>query len=914
MTAASYIWPKPNLLSNGDLEGGSGTTFTDWTNSGTVAEIASGSGNNSSRALSLAKDAYVYQDRPFVTSSKRAIDQDRAMSLELYLKYISGATVDRLKVQVFLLSSTTIKYSWDFEAGSWVTATSASDMDLGKSWGLAFGTTATWTQYVLPKIYAPTEADSTLADAWIVRVRVLNDSSAATVIGVDDVLLSEYRGSTTVERVGRYAVAHNGIDYPVKYDHRTGTATELSITYPYQTPNSVIPTVTANTSGGSLTDSYYIGYAHSFLNDELGEESALPLGVDLNSGFIYQQNGASGSDINSNSIDFSVIELPNSENAKTTDSGEIGFHVIRRTLAFATQNEATSALAEGWLYFEGTVAVGGTFVSTKTNDDLQKGDLPTNAGESYIPRLPAPFMDASVTYRSRLFFAGSKQHRLGSITATQNSEKVVGVSPAVSGSPTLWGRWAEWMVFKVDGDNRTYDVERYAYTNDNGGGNAEELYLTEQYQPATASNAGYLLRPRSGRVYFTEEGKPYDYGGANYFTLDGDEGESVVALGTVGRNLLAMTRNMTYAFDYQSYPGDLGGLATPVARDIGCIAPKSFVEVRGVGYWLSDHGIVRSNGGNVEVIGNSLQDMFTDPDDSDYVTRSRSNQLAEAYVGHYPDEQQILMAVRTKNATQGCDVILAYNYFFDTWDFFRVRAGVTGFSESVADDGQPILLFTDGFGQVNKWGEGTVDGAGEVNKRGQIRGKVISATELGVVLSNQNSLFVGAGSADFSSGSLGLDGAFLKVTSATTGLVQYRRVFDNDAVSVRITKSWDTTPSADDYWELGGIDHLWKLKNSTISLPGRVKNLKAVNIYHKKEQEGSVVSVKYFPDFATVDSQTIAGNQVDAFRTGDDTHSQVRCHDTVGYIHRIELDASGAETPFECRFLECAFKAREEDR
>ena len=914
MTTPAYSWPKPNLLSNGDFEGGTGPSWTDWTNSGAIAVISGASANGGSgESVRLGQDAYTYQDRGFVTSSKRGIDQSGDLGFTLYAAYATGTSVDGLKVQVFLMnSSSEIKFSYDFEGGSWVAATSISDMTLGESWGLEVGTDATWTQFKLPKIYAPAEASNDVADDWIVRVRLWNDSTTAASVGIDDVELTEYRGNTTMERVGRYAVAYNGIDYPVKYDHRTGTTTELSLQYPYQHTNSALPAVTANTTGGSLTDAYWKGYAYTFYNSALGEESALPLGVSLSSGYFYQQ-AATSADTNSNSINFSTIELPNQENAKTTDITDADKIIVWSTNEFATQGEAEIDLEAGILSYEGTALIGATFISTLSNDDL-------NARRAYPEfadnptKLPVPFMDVSTTYRSRLFFAGSKHHRLGAVICATGSERIDGITPAVSGFPTLWGRWSEWMVFQKDGDSDTYDVERFIYQNDDGT-HVEQLALTEEYGGTGTSNSGYTLRPRSGRVYFTEEGKPHEYAGTSFFTLDGDEGESVVALGAVQRTLIALTRNTTYSFDYQSFPGDLGGTATPISRDIGCISAKSFIEIRGTAYWLSNHGVVRSNGGSVEVIGNSLQDVFTDPEDDDYIVRSRTDQLAEAYAGHYPEEQQLLMAVRTKNATQGCDVVLAYNYFFDTWDMFRVRAGVTGFHESVGDDGQPLLLFTDGYGQVHKWGVGTVDGAGEVNNRGQLRGKVISATELGAKLALANGLFTGAASNDFgSSANLGLDGAILKVTSATDASVQYRRVFDNDGTDVRLNKPWTTTPSADDYWELGGIDHLWKLKNSTMSLTGRVKVLKAVNIYHNDEVQGGVVAAKYYPDFATTDALTTLGKPVDKFSTSGSSQSQVRCHDTVGYIHRIEFDASGSENPFECRFLECAFEAREKDK
>lgn len=916
MTAASYSWPRKNLLLDGGFEDpGSTTDFNQWTEAGTVTA------NNNSRSgtycASIAESSEVYQNRKFVESAVgRWADQDKPMMLTFWIRHLTGSECDGFRVQFFIANASgTIQYSWDFYNAKWV-ASPSTDSDDGESFWVIVGTAATtYSQVRLPKIDAPSSAGSDVVDGWQYIVRFANQSSNTCTVGIDDVVLSEWVADTRIKSLGRMAVCYNGVNYPVKHDERTDAITELSLNWPYWTDNSALPTEGGATTGGEMEGGKYFGVVYTNLNDAIYEESGVAYGVESVSG-AFTVDTAAGTDTNTVTLDFSAIEYPNSEIAKDTDNtdgngGEITGHSVYRTIGYDTQEDAEAAVLRQEVYWEGDVADGATFTCTLSDDDLRE------QGERHFTpwsRIPAKMFNVAEVYRSRLWTAGGRTYRLGECTVTQNSHEVVGTGEGGSDAPTHWGRGVEDCVFKVDGDSRAYRIERYFYTDDDGGTSAEKIYLTEPYEGTSGGNKTYTIRPRNGVVWWSEEGQPHHFSDGGFFTLDGDEGEAVTGLVTAQNAILAMTRSTTFMFNFQEYPGDQGTSAAPISRDLGCIAKDSPAEIRGVAYWLSAEGVVRSDGTRVEVISNALQDMFTDPDDPDYIVREPWTQLAQDAQGvHYGPGQQYLLAVKTKNARQGCDVVLVYNYFFESWDIYRLEHGLAKWSPAVDDDGNEILLFSDPYGQVYQWDKGFVDGAGEVNNSGVLRGRVSAATALTLTVSESASLFVPAFSNQFTSATLGLQGAYVKITKGT-GAGQIRRVSRvNNGVKYEFNEKWDTTPDTTSEWELGGIDAVWNFKNATLGLPTRVKRLKFLNVDQKKLGPGARCEVRVFREDEPIDYLTGKGLEVPVFLTSGGTRIHLGMQDAAGYSLRFQITANGPEAPLEVRGLSATMVIGEQD-
>ena len=331
-------------------------------------------------------------------------------------------------------------------------------------------------------------------------------------------------------------------------------------------------------------------------------------------------------------------------------------------------------------------------------------------------------------------------------------------------------------------------------------------------------------------------------------------------------------------------------------------------------YWLSAEGVVRSDGTRVEVISNDLQDIFTDPDDNDYIVRESWSQLASACQGaHFPQAQQYLLAVKTKNAKHGCDLILAYNYFFESWDILRLTTGLMRWSEAEDSEGNSILGFTDDAGQWCRWDAGHVDGVGEVNNHGALRGEVSSATALSLTPTESGAIYSSSLSNNFTSATLGLEGAWLKIVEGT-GVGQKRRVEKVVSGVMYFTEKWDTTPDSTSVWELGGIDFEWNFKRSNFGTPGRPKTVKFLNVDQKPQSLGGSAEVRYFSDSNT--SHHLAGttSSVARFLTGAENRVKADGNEATGYALRVQIKLDGPEKPIEVWNLSAPVVYKQEDR
>lgn len=909
MTAAAYSWPRFSGLTNGDFAAGAGTTFTDWTNSGTVNELATG-GVGGTRAPELEGSATIYQDKALASGSGRNIDRFHDQRLSFYGKVTAG-TVTGVQVRALLYNgSSTLLYYYDFYAGEWkaigtYTATTAP------YFGIYPNASLDWTIYNLPRILAPAEAGSDVAESYKIRVAFTNASSggSANKFGVDDVVLSPYQGATRVlPPLGRFMVCYNGLNYPVKYDLRTGGVTELSLPPPYHTANSALPTVTSLNSTGSLTESHYYGFLYIFQNNANGERSGTPYGVALSSAYYTQQVGAGHDTI---THDFSAIELPNAEDDRDTDNDEITHIQVFRTLGYADIEQATRDLEAGLVYYEGTVAINATHTSTLTDENLLK----QGALSDYIAdptAAPMPNFDVACIWRDRLWVSGGPEYRLGFVNVTQNSAFVEGNDEGSTAPYTRWGRGITGYTFRLSGSSTDYDVESYIYPDDYSTNN-EGVFLTEQFREASGSTQDYIARPKNGRVVFSEEGKPYATGFSNIILLDGDQSAKVTMLVPAGNNLVMATRRDTYAMNYGAEPLDSGGVAASIRRGVGCIGRESAAECEGFAFWLSDEGIVRSNGQSAEIISHHLRRIFTDREDADYIVRRRNNGMAvDAYGVCYEARHQYLLAVRTRSGRQGANLVIVYNYLLDSWDLYRVPCGISKWSKGEDDKGNPVLLFSDPYGGLWKWDIGYVDGAGENNNHGKLKGRFVSTDTLTDVLSDTAVLFTASHSNNFSSATLGLENAVVRIVSGA-GEGQERRIVRATGTTIYRDAPWDTAPDTDSVWEIGSIPCLLKLKASDFGARGAIKRLKQLGVDYDRESLGGSVLVEAFSDDNDASRQDMNGVAGKPFTTAGSGRAMVGLDDAAGYLVRITLDASGAENPLRIRGLSLVYVKGEDD-
>lgn len=909
MTAATYLWPRFGSLKNESFSTGS---FTNWTSTGTVNVLSGASAyGGAGQSAELEGPSTVHQDLVFADAAGRFLDRNRDLSINFRGKVTAG-TVDLVKVRVQLLNgSGTFTHYYDFFLGKWIAAGTYTSTT-APYFGIEPNDSADWTLYNLPRILAPNEAANNITDSYQVRVAITNDAAggAANKFGVDEVSLAPYTHARPPLNFARFMVCYDGQNYPVKYDRLTGQVTELSIHPPYHTSNSPLPTVTASNSTGNLAANTTYGFLYVFQNNNNGERSGTPYGVALSSAYYTQATGATDDTI---THDFSAIELPNSEDARTADNtAEITHISIFRTLGNSDSEQVIADLEAGLVYYEGTVAVNATHTSTLTDTNLLK----QGALSDYIadPSATAmPMFDVAAIWRDRLWAAGGPEFRLGFVNVTQNDAFVEGNNTTSTPPATKWGRMVNGYTFKVAADTEDYDVDSYVYPSDHGA-NDEGIFLSEAYRGATGSTKDYLLRPKHGRVFFSEEGKPYATGFSNSIMCDGDQGGRITLLVPAGNNLVMATAQHTYAMNYGAEPLDSGGVAPAIRRGIGCIGSLSSAECNGLAFWLSDQGIVRCDGQRAEIISHSIRRIFVDREDPDFLLRRRADGMAiDAYGAHYEARNQYLLAIRTKAGRQGANLIICYNYLLDTWDVLRTSVGIAGWSPCEDDKGNPILLFSDPFGGCWRWDSGYVDCAGENNNHGRLRGRFVSTTTLSdTLLPLPGGLFTASMSNNFASATLGLENAWIKIVSGT-GVGQERRIVRNGVRIIYRDAPWDIAPDADSVWEIGTITAIWNLKRSDYGRRGQIKRLKQLMMDYDRQGLAGTALVRTFVEDADISIQEQQGRTGKILNTGLIGRGMVGLDDTAGYLVRVQIDASGPENPLRVRGLGLSLKDGEKD-
>lgn len=915
MTAATYTWPVENILSNGELTDGvgSGPDFTDWTISGTVNVQTGRTGD----AAEIDPSSKIYQIVPLVQYGSgaafegRNFDDELPMMLRFYAKPNTEATYTGVwKVQLHILDASDNEvYVYDWFQTKWVAETASFG---GAAWWGRALASDDWALFTLPWVQAASVAGTDVDDTY--KIRVSFECEATYGVQIDDVELIPWTGDVVAAKLGSTVVFANGYNFPVKYSPRQGVVSELSLIKPYETDNSPIPT-TNLTTGGSLSVSKWYGWSYTFWDEELAEESGMPLapgGDAKNTGAFYEELGSSDTKVE---LDFSGIEIPNTEETVGTDNTRITHIIVYRTLGQADEEAMEGAIASGLWHYEGRIEL-----PTKTFDSVLSDDDLPDAGQQVrvVPpgtEVGAPAFGIVEAHNNRLYVAGGGSYRRGSAEPVSGN-RVVGV---VSGTDpyTDWSRATEWKYIQFDGEAQKYMVHRYAHATDGTASGHDELFLTQDYNGAYSGKTSYRIYPEPGLVNFCEEGQPTEWSSDGFFSLEGDEGGEVTLLQSSGDALVCCTRDKTFLWDQASFDIKATSYALPVSNGIGCIAPHSGAEVNGDAYWLASQGVIRrSQGGRPQIISQPIQSLFTDQDDPDYIERDPITQMANFARGvHYEPLQQYLLAVKTSNAKIGCDLVLAYNYFFETWDIFRLRSELMNWAWTADDNGNATLLMCDAFGGLHVWDTGTTDGAGNEKGGGLLVGQVVSATSLSVTVSATSAL---------PTDGEGLKGSTFYIKSGL-GAGQWRTIVRNDEDTVYFSEELSLTPDTTASFQIGSIEFEWNLKDSDLGQPTRVKTLRFLQVDHTSEGQGGLAEVRAFEEFGAISVDDRIESERDTalepnsakdpntFDTAQQGRSQVSLRGASGYNLRLQIRCDGPEKPLTVRRLAASFQIRQSD-
>ena len=949
MTAASYSWPRFNIISNGSF---AGTSSTGWTNASGTADFSVSGGVKLDKDEALRQDIKIKEADTGEADAGRWLSRYEPLKFDLKALRVSG-TMDAGSVVLFLRKAgTSPNFFYDWQKGEWVPfEPDANWYDASAArfrWSFGFTSSETAeTHFHLPKVAPISSAGKggEVDDTWSLRVGLMNNSSATAVLQFNEVRLSIWGSDIATSQLGSTTVISNGRNYPVKYDAKVGRVTELSLPAPYHfatgAADSNLPTI-VHDSGGSLGDDNYYGYGFTFLDTESGEESGPPVGAYSSSG-LFTEQASQANDQMTLAFGHAAFIYPNAEAADQADGTDDGAGpsaadnariikvAIYRTLGSAEggsspteptgEDTAKPLLFDGLAYLEGVTEKGGEFVSEMGDDALYERS--TFGKVLPVDQIPAPAHKYSRVFRNRVWTAGGPTFENGTVTATNASHFVVGVDRGSAKAPTLWNRSVEGMLFQVDGENEVYRIEKYIYPDDDTTGSTHErIYLSAPYKGSTAAVKSYRIWPESGKVQYSEEGKAWRFSSLGYFLCDGGKGEEITGIGHAENSVVVWTRNKTYAFGYEVVPDAVE--AAMVSGTVGCIAHDSFVEIDGTAYWLSDKGVYRwtpsrsYTASSMEQISAPISDIFTNPADPDYIKRTSDGQLPSACTAtHYPARQQYLLAVGTRDGGQGANMVLVYNYVFQSWDILRLDVEIARWFWATNDAGEEILMFSDTSGNVFRWDSGLTDGCGDPGAPGTIRGTATAATATTLTDSNATFFTYDQGETHSSYGAAAtsgqnLNGVWVEITGGT-GAGQKRRILRNSSTALYLEQAWDVTPDTTSTYEVGGINAQLNLKASNIGVPGRIKRLKQVNMDLKTEGYMGRGRVKVFRDFSGASVNQVRSLEDKSFVTSETGRTAVGTDEASGYYLKVQVEADGSENPLEIRSLSGVIEVGERD-
>ena len=330
MTAASYSWPRYNILANGTMSGSGSWSTTDGT-----PDFSTDSGYvRLDQTEGIRQDHKIAETGTGEADCGRWISRYEPLKIDITANRVSGV-VDGGAVTVLLRKSgEEFLFFYNFHTGDWEpsTATHGQPENDKRRYYCGWDSSDTGTStFHLPKIWPVSGAgkNGEVDDTWSLRVIITNDSSATGVLRVHNIRLSLWGSDVRTAQVGSTTVITNNRNFPVKYDAKSGKVTELSLNGPYQMAlghaASNMPVVAVGS--GALMDDNFYGFAFTFMNGETGEESPPPFGRFSTSSYFTEEMTAAPGGFTLNfdeAADAGKMIYPDSECADTSDGTDDG--------------------------------------------------------------------------------------------------------------------------------------------------------------------------------------------------------------------------------------------------------------------------------------------------------------------------------------------------------------------------------------------------------------------------------------------------------------------------------------------------------------------------------------------------------------------------------------------------------------
>jgi len=673
-------------------------------------------------------------------------------------------------------------------------------------------------------------------------------------------------------------VMTNGQTLPQKFDPVHDVIEDAGIEPPFcdeTLPTSVVHDTASSPDGGLGIGTYV--YRYTFRNCCTGKESN-PNDADI----VVDTSGASpAAEV---TLNFTNVRIPGDP--------QICEICLYRTVL----DGAYPVLAKVGCFDPDTTS---TFTDVLSDADLDF----TNNGLSLL-NAPMPCVPIVVDFANRLFGMGDipDLSPAGTVSAVQGSDIITG------DFDVEWTRCLEGKYIQLEGDCRSYEIACVMPPAVGTSPAFGQLKLTENYEGTDTTGKLYTICGRPNRMMWSEPFEAEYWPEANFLDIEPGDGDRLMGAVSNFDSLVICKRRKTYVLRYSTTPSEVF-VPARISSDIGCIAPRSFAQVESGSVWLSDRGLALFDGRSVDMIPESVafSEMFTDPDDPDYVRRDSNGRVIGACAVYYPKRQQYLILLPTVQTDRGANLVMVWDTQLRNITLHRYCQEFLAIAIGKDSDGNQRVYAGDSNGFVWILDIGDSDGVGFPGQTGTVTGTV-TATGTGAGLGasfieDENASFLEGGLPALAglSGITGLSGAFDGTDLGLAGVCVFYRAADaapDDPWSVRtvfaasehrlfVTPSFttDAPPVGYDYM-IGPIDFRAEFKPTNYGDDDVLKRDWRHALVYEPETVSSVVRVQLIPDFQNSDDEegTIENEvgDVGAGRTFDLSYNKGRQTRPVG--------------------------------
>ena len=501
-----------------------------------------------------------------------------------------------------------------------------------------------------------------------------------------------------------------------------------------------------------------------------------------------------------------------------------------------------------------------------------------NEGLSIL-NAPMPCVSVVVDYRNRLFGMGDIPD-----LAPAGTVSVVHGSDIIEGDANvLWDRCLEGKFIKVGADCRSYEIERVLPPLDGFSPAIQRLKLVDLYEGTDDTGLSYIICGRPNRLYFSEPLEPECWPNANFIDIEPGDGDRLMGAVSNYDRLIICKRRKSYVLTFRENPGLEVIVPSRVSSDIGCVGPRTFAQIEVGSVWLADRGLAIFDGRSISHVpeSESMNDIFVDPDNPNYIRRDRNGRVIEAVGVFYPRREQYLLLLPTVQTSRGCNMMLVWDVKLRNITLLKFCQEFLSMVVGKDSEGNERVYLGDTNGFVWIYDIGDTDGVGFPNATGTVRGTVTNAgideiTQTSF-LDDSTASFIDGGVPGLAglSGIEGLSGALGGADMGIAGVCVYvrrsdaayddpwvsRTIYASTPTRLYVTPQWGPDTPFDETGEIsydymiGAIEFDQLFKPQNYGTDDMSKRDWGQIVVHEAEDFGSLVRIDLLPDFQMTDPE-----------------------------------------------------------